>query len=376
MINSSNGKYDVNVRERWYTFPIPHIALGDRNFNEWWVDRNKSLKRLIYGVNFTQKNLTGRNDKLNLLIYDGFESQYKLSYNLPFIGRRKNLGFFASCGLQLNKILAVKTEYNKLLYLRDEDYLRQSQFIELGISYQPNAFFKQQMAFAVQRINVVNNVKTLNELYILNDETDIINSITYDATYDRRDIKGYAWNGPLFNLLLESYQTNFNPKNYLNRLTAKWVQHIQLSERLSLAQVEILRLSSKQKQSYYLQQGLGWNNQLLRSYGYYVIDGQDFWLQKHELRLKLKEHIFKLNVKRLNLDFLYPIAIIPKIFLDMGYVNDKQFENYGELANELLIGFGAGLDIVSFSDNVLRIEYGWNIHRKPGLFINFNTAIQ
>ena len=44
----------VAVKERWYLFPVPYFKLVDRNFNQWWVEQNRSLERVNYGLKFIQ----------------------------------------------------------------------------------------------------------------------------------------------------------------------------------------------------------------------------------------------------------------------------------------------------------------------------------
>jgi len=34
---------NVDVKERWYLFPIPYFSLIDRNFNQWWVEQKRDL---------------------------------------------------------------------------------------------------------------------------------------------------------------------------------------------------------------------------------------------------------------------------------------------------------------------------------------------
>ncbi|MFM8758907.1 MAG: POTRA domain-containing protein, partial [Methylophilaceae bacterium] len=50
-VKVSAGQFDgncveveVQVVERWYIFPFPYFKLIDRNFNQWLIDQNASLK--------------------------------------------------------------------------------------------------------------------------------------------------------------------------------------------------------------------------------------------------------------------------------------------------------------------------------------------
>ncbi len=52
---------NVEVKERWYIFPLPYVRPVDRNFTA-WAEQGYSLKRFDYGLKYSQYNFTGRND--------------------------------------------------------------------------------------------------------------------------------------------------------------------------------------------------------------------------------------------------------------------------------------------------------------------------
>ena len=64
----------IEVKERWYIFPIPYIKPVDRNLQE-WVKQDLSLTRLNYGFKFNYNNFTGRNDKLKFWLITGYTQQ-------------------------------------------------------------------------------------------------------------------------------------------------------------------------------------------------------------------------------------------------------------------------------------------------------------
>lgn len=77
----------IDMKERWYLFPLPYFKLIDRNFNQWWVDQKRSLDRVNYGIKFIQNNITGRNDNLDVWLINGYTQQITLRYNLPFFDK-------------------------------------------------------------------------------------------------------------------------------------------------------------------------------------------------------------------------------------------------------------------------------------------------
>src|SRR6478609_6399755 len=95
-VSARNGDIaDINVdlKERWYFFPMPYFKLVDRNFNQWWVEQNRSLDRINYGIKFTQNNFSGRNDTLDIWLIAGYTQQLSLRYNLPFFDKQLKSGF-------------------------------------------------------------------------------------------------------------------------------------------------------------------------------------------------------------------------------------------------------------------------------------------
>jgi len=87
-LDSTQVVIKINVRERWYLFPIPYFRWVDRNFNQWWNEQNRSLDRVNYGINLRQSNVTGNNDKLNAAFITGYTQQFSFRYQIPFIDKK------------------------------------------------------------------------------------------------------------------------------------------------------------------------------------------------------------------------------------------------------------------------------------------------
>ena len=73
IINASDLDIVIEVKERWYIFPIPYLELADRSFNEWLKKYNASFSRLSYGIMFSHYNVSGRRDRLSLIFINGFK---------------------------------------------------------------------------------------------------------------------------------------------------------------------------------------------------------------------------------------------------------------------------------------------------------------
>ena len=128
----------------------------------------------------------------------------------------------------------------------------------------------------------------------------------------------------------------------------------------------VAKLSNEQP--YINQQALGYRDDYLRGLEYYVIDGTSFAILKSTLRQELLSFKVKLPIvpKKFN---TVPVRIFAKAFGDAGYAYNK-FPGDSFLNNRFLYTGGIGLDIVSFYDTCLRIEYSFNQLGQKGLFLH------
>ena len=88
LLDSASAKIKIQLKERWYFFPIPYFRWVDRNFNQWWNEQKRSLDRVNYGINLRQANATGNNDKLTVGYITGYTHQAIVRYQLPFIDKQ------------------------------------------------------------------------------------------------------------------------------------------------------------------------------------------------------------------------------------------------------------------------------------------------
>jgi len=68
-------------------------------------------------------------------------------------------------------------------------------------------------------------------------------------------------------------------------------------------------------------------------------------------------------------------ALYLNIFADVAYVSDTRQNVYNPLANDVILGYGIGLDLVTYYDFVIRLEYSFNKMGESGFFIHFMPSI-
>ncbi|HKB45585.1 MAG TPA: POTRA domain-containing protein, partial [Chitinophagaceae bacterium] len=82
----------VDVKERWYIFPLPYFKPVDRNLNQWLVEQKASLSRVNYGLKLLYNNATGRNDKFRFWLVSGYTKQFSFSYDRLYFDKQMKWG--------------------------------------------------------------------------------------------------------------------------------------------------------------------------------------------------------------------------------------------------------------------------------------------
>lgn len=90
------------------------------------------------------------------------------------------------------------------------------------------------------------------------------------------------------------------------------------------------------------------------------------------MRKKIFSRTWEVNGLGIEQFQYFPLDIYLKSYLDIGYVENypyyEQLNLNTRLSNRLLAGAGAGLDIVTAYDAVIRLEYTFTREKTQGFF--------
>jgi len=103
----------IEVKERWYLFPVPYFKFVDRNLNQWLVQNKASLTRVNYGVKLIYNNATGHRDKLNAWLMNGYTKQISMNYDRLYFDRQLKWGAKIGFSLGKNHEVSYNTINNK-----------------------------------------------------------------------------------------------------------------------------------------------------------------------------------------------------------------------------------------------------------------------
>jgi outer membrane protein assembly factor BamA len=363
--------------ERWYIWPVPILEFADRNFNEWL--KKKDWNRLNYGMFLTWNNFRGRREKVVVYTRFGYDENYNVSYQIPYINKKQTLGIGFAGGFSQNHEIAYNSEDNKEVYFKNEDYYPQKTYFGFSeVYYRKSIHNFHRGMVGYTDLRVADSVIILNPDFAFGNATrNQFMTLFYHFRTDFRDYKQYPLNGYYFDVDIEKKGLGFFDAG-VNVLQIK--PNIRKYEHLKGRFYWASGLSGKVSpfwdQPYYYMQGLGYGRDYVRGYEYYVIDGQHFALLKNNLKfelVKMREMTFPfIPTDKFNKLFY---AFYLNVYADLGYVFDNRNVSTNPLSNEILTGYGVGLDFVTYYDFVLRLEYSFNKMGESGFFISFMPSI-
>ena len=372
--------------ERWYLFPFPIFEISDRNFNTWLDHRD--WRRVNYGGYIKWSNLRGRMEELNLLIRFGYDERYRLIYDIPYINTKQSLGLTFVASINQNHEVAYNTENNKPVFFRGENYILQNYLFSTGLNYRPSIFNTYSAIIGYNRFDYSTKLTELNPEYAPGSasQLNLVKGTLY-LRNDHRDSKPYPIKGYFADAEITAQKGIYsgNQKYYNTYLYANLNSYNRFNQRWYWSAGTTFKISKNKNKPFFLNQGLGYGKDYIRGYEYYVIDGSNYFL----VRTNIKYNLLKPHVKYIKItgsekfDKIH-YTVFFNIFADVGAVfttinNNVQpsilINNVQTLNNRLLRGIGVGLDLVTYYDKVLRVEYSINHLGQGGFYIHLESSL-
>ncbi|MCX6207094.1 MAG: hypothetical protein NTZ19_12680 [Bacteroidetes bacterium] len=358
----------VNVKERWYLFPLLYFKLVDRNFNQWWVEQHRSLDRVNYGIKFIQNNVTGRNDNLDVWLITGYTQQITLRYDLPFADRKLKHGFNVGIVYASQKELNYATGDNKqLFYKQDDIFVKKITRYDLTYSYRPDIKQKHTFKVSYNKEEIADTVNKINPNYFTNKATHF-NYIDFNYGYRffNADNNFYPKDGFLFQGNI--YKRGLDQERNLWMINARAVYAVPVTKKSFLHFEAMAQFKSPPSNGYIDQRMFGYGSFQMRGLEYNVVDGMSGVMLKSTIHREVVHFEIKNPFKSKTHDRI-PFRIYMKAYADLGYANLPHSIASNTLNNTVLHTWGFGMDIVSIYDFVFKIEYSFNQLGKDGLYL-------
>jgi hypothetical protein len=364
--------FSIDVKERWYLWPFPIFEISDRNFNSWL--QKGDLSRINYGLYLVLENFRGRRESLKLLTRFGFEQKYSFTYIKPFVDRKQKVGLGMTCGLGRSHTTPYMTVDNEQQYYRDEDhYAVRSWFVGLRTTYRPGIHSEHTFKIYFDQYYFKDTILKLNPSFSTTSSPGYF-TVYYQYELEHRDYNKYPLRGYYFNLEFEQKGLGLLKGEDLSVFSVKgsFRKYWELDTRLFLSGGIFGKYSRAKSPAYFIEQGLGYGSETIRSLEYYVVDGESYFLVKSQLKYQLlKTRVLELKFLPLNKFNRIPVSFFLNLYYDWGYVSESRQALQSDLANRYLHGGGLGLDFVTYYDQVIRLDYSVNMFLEHGFFLHF-----
>ncbi len=369
--NWNNDSLDimVDVKERWYYFLFPYLKPADRNWNVWINEYGLDPERVNYGLKFHGKNITGRNDKLNAWLINGYTQRLAMNYYNPFSDNSLRRGWGIDLSYSRNREMNYGTAANKQQFFKDDlSYIRKQVYVGGMYSYRKGSIERHYLRLGMQAETIADTIATLNSNYLGSGNTKVVYpELRYTYQYLNLNYIPYPTKGK--SLEIELMRRGIDSKVNLTQLQLKAARYLELPKKFYFSTSAEMHLRLPFDQPFFNQLMLGYNDSYLRGLEYYVVDGVAGGFVRNTLGKEMFRYRFKTGLKSKTYAAI-PFRFYLKAYGDAGYVYNKTQQVKNSLNNTFLYSGGIGLDVISIYDIVLRFEYSFNQFRERGVFIH------
>lgn len=371
---SDNVILIVDVKEKWYIYPLPQFQLIARNFNDWLNTYNADLNRVIYGLKFSHYNLSGRRDQLHLYLLNGYSRNLSVKYSAPYSNPKLNRGFSFVAGFTSTRNINYNTNYNnKVLQYSSDKFVNNNASIGGAYAIRNGHYLTNTFGlnFQFNKIDSAIVKPDLNPNYFRDSKIEqFIPDAYYTFQYSKVDNSRYPLKGKLISAQLLKRGTSFSGGINMTQLSGSISKFIPYKNYWYSSYSLQTKIKLPFNQSYINQNAIGYGDYNLRGLEYYVVDGPISAVAKYTLKKKIISFKIPLPIHIKTIPDI-PISIFAKGFADAGYSYNKPlYKTY--LNNKLLYSAGFGIDILTVYDINLRMEYSFNQLNENGLFLHSN----
>lgn len=362
---------NIDVKERWYLFPLPYFKLVDRNFNQWWVEQKASLNRTNYGIKFMQNNVSGRNDKLAVNLIAGYSNQVQAKYEQPFANPSLTKGFSVAFNFSRQRELNFQSEGSKQAFFKLDNFVIQNIRAEVAYLYRPAIKTRHSLRLTYVNNKINDTIARLNPNYYGGGKTAVsYPELSYNIQYYDADYNAYPTKGFIGEASITRKGINKDVDLTQLQYQAHYVFPVAKKMQLYLQSAGILKLPFDQP--YFNQQLFGYGGAFLRGLEYYVTDGAAGIMGRGTIRREIFAYTLR-TPPTLKRSVVIPMKFYLKGGGDIGYTYNKN-PGTSILSNRFLYTESVGLDVVIPSyDIVLKFEYSFNQLGESGLFFHVRT---
>ncbi len=365
---------EIKVEERWYSWFLPLFEVADRNFSAFLNDAD--LNRINYGVFFKQENFRGLNEVLKLKIRTGYVQEIDLLYQSAEYNNK--IGWGSTLSYNAMNEISYQIYNNEATYISTGNaFLAQEYSTDIFLHYRHNFHHRHKLYLGYNHYRVQDTIAVLNPDYLKNGKSTLSYlSLDYQYKFDRRDSKYYPLKGTMWKAELTQYGLGILQSEIQNTsLELEFSQHGNLANKFYYAYKFNALANSNKNNPYVISNGYGWDD-FIDGYEYNVIECDNYAFSKQKILYELIPTTTK-QLKFIHLSQFSKLhyALYLKTYFNYGYVYKKHPNSTNSLTNNHLYSCGLGLDLVTYYDKVISLNYSINKAGQGGFYIHLNVTL-
>ena len=366
---SSSDTLSIRVVERWYIWVKPEGGFLDRNFSEWW--KNRDINRLSIGATVYVNNLLGQQEGFFIRQVKGFMAAGGLGFQRPFPKYKDCNAWKFSLDNMRSRRAWINSIDNKVVIKEHWDLRQQEQLVGIA-EYKRRFEYKWQgvVRYKFLRDYAAQDIEALNPNYfiapnVVTNENDdwkqYTQSLYTGFVRDTRNQTNYPTRGSECKAgVLGGLQLSNNVVRPYGEFESEYRGFYPLGSHTSLAVLAQVRYRAGTL-GYALQRQMGYGMEYVRGFEAFVFDGAGLMLGKAAWRYQLLR-----DQRSMKLRFLpsayekVPIQCWFNIFADVGRTLSPYQIDQNPMSNQMLMSLGAGLDLLCYYDALARFDCSYN----------------
>ncbi|WP_430932528.1 hypothetical protein [Saccharicrinis sp. 156] len=374
LISNNEIAFEVKVDERWYLWALPIFEHAGRNFSSFL--ENGDWSRINYGLYLKRLNFRGMNETFKMKLRLGYLNEVVLYYKSADYNNRISWG--SALGYHVNNQVSYDIINNEPVYIKSNHAILQQKWkSRFMLNYRHKFYHRHRLTLGHDAFHIKDTLAALNPDYLPHGNTSLTYlNLAYTYNLDKRDNKSYPIKGSMVEGTIMQNGLGIISNSYSNLTFILKFQHYgMISNRLYYGWNMGGIMNTSDNKPLIVNSELGYN-EFLNGYEYNVIDGTSFAYSKQKISFELiPTKTAYLNFIDLNQFSKFHYALYLKAFADGGYAHKGNPGITNTLSNSFLYSYGIGLDLVTYYDKVVSLNYSINKFGVSGFYIHLNLAM-
>ncbi len=342
----------IEVNESWYIWPIPFLALRDRDW-----------KKATYGLDVLIMNFRGRNEKLRTSFSLGYDPSFTLQYTKPYWFRKEAI-YFDAYFVYVNQ--NNKSGYAEYLY--GEKFKQKFVSGNIAVGKRFNLFNKADIYGGFSYVESPRYVLHINASTTRIDRLPFLGLRYY---YDSRDLAQFPTEGIFFNADILKKGFGNSGIDY-NIFSSDFREYRTVYKSFSSKWRFTTRQTFGKLIPFYDYSFLGYNERV-RGHFTQRSEGNNLYLSQLEFKYPiLKEINIHLDLPLIPEALLtYRVEMYAQIFADAGVT---QLRGKSINLSHGFSGYGFGLTTLILPYNIARLEFALNEFGKKELVFDLGIS--